>query len=139
MTNEFNLEFLIVSIEELCKQRKMSVKSVLEDCGLKRVVVDNMKKGSVPSIDKIFTLANYFDVSVDYLLGRTNEPKGINQINTGNVGDNSSVNINHAEKEKTSSDSDDTVSELVSVFKTLSLGDKAKVMSLIDELNNERK
>lgn len=56
MTNEFNLEFLILSIEELCKQRKMSVKSALEDCGLTRNVVDNMKKGSVPSIDTIFIL-----------------------------------------------------------------------------------
>ena len=43
-------------------------------------------EGSVPSVDKIAQIADYFGCSVDYILGRTNEPKinSINIIKTGN-------------------------------------------------------
>lgn len=105
MISEFNLEFLISSIETLCKQKSISVKSALEECGLKRVVVDNMKKGSVPSVDKIYTLANFFGVSVDYLLGRTDEPK--------------------------TETSDPTTQILVERFRNLSPEDKIDVLNIV--------
>ena len=90
MNNEFNLECLILSIEKLCKQKNMSVKSVLEECGLTRNVIDNMKKGSVPSIDKIFALSNYFGCSMDDLLGKNID----NSDNSFKIGDMSNVNNN---------------------------------------------
>ncbi len=139
MTNEFNLEFLISSIEELCKQRKMSVKSALEDCGLTRNVVDNMKKGSVPSIDKIFTLSNYFDVSVDYLLGRTDEPNST-LIKSGDInGDNNSLtdsnNVNISKKQT------DSISEkFMEIFNNLPFEEQLTVMNFaVEKSKNERK
>ena len=35
----------------------------------------NMKRGQKPSYDKILQIAEYFDISIDYLVGRTNNPK----------------------------------------------------------------
>lgn len=81
-------------------------------------------------------IADELDCSVDYLLGRTDSPQGISQVNTGNVGDNSNVNVHN---EKKAADSDDTISELVTEFKNLSFSDKAKVMNLIAELSDRGK
>ena len=36
--------------------------------------IQNILSGSSPSVDKIYKIADYFDVSVDYLLGRTDNP-----------------------------------------------------------------
>lgn len=143
MTNEFNLEFLIVSIEELCKQRKMSVKSVLEDCGLKRVVVDNMKKGSVPSIDKIFTLANYFDVSVDYLLGRTNEPNGYNNISNIDTTVNGTQTNGNYNNIHIQTESKKAYSEMIEYLEDLSPSEKrhavADLMDILEEKYPKKK
>lgn len=81
-------------------------------------------------------IADELDCSVDYLLGRTDSPQGISQINTGNVGDNSNVNVHN---EKKAADSDDTISELVTEFKNLSFSDKAKVINLVAELSSRGK
>lgn len=35
---------------------------------------DNMKRGTIPSVEKIHKIADYLNVSVDYLLGRTDNP-----------------------------------------------------------------
>lgn len=68
----FNTKDIALRIKQLCKDKKMSVKSVLEECSLnKSFIYDLEKRGSVPSIEAFYNLANYLDCSVDYLLGRT--------------------------------------------------------------------
>lgn len=64
-----NLELLISNIEMLCKAKNVSVHQMLAECNLGKSVIDNAKKGSTPSVDKVLAIANYFEVSVDYLLG----------------------------------------------------------------------
>lgn len=135
-TINVNLKETTEKIKEMCNKRNISVDKMLKDSQAGTSTVDNMKRGSAPSIDKIIAIANYFDCSVDYLLGRTSNPQGINQINTGDVGDHSNVNVN-APKEKNCFGIDGTALELLTAFSELSLGDKAKVMSLIAELSNK--
>lgn len=62
---------IISRINELCCQRNVSVNQMLQDAGLSKSFVDNLKKGSIPSADKILTVAQYFEVSTDYLLTGT--------------------------------------------------------------------
>jgi transcriptional regulator with XRE-family HTH domain len=95
-------------------------------------VSDWKKKGSVPSADKIVKISEFLNVSVDYLLGRTDEQNSTQQINTGNVGNHSQVNVNSATQ------LDDTTGELVTVFKGLKFSDKVKVMSLVAELSEKK-
>ena len=67
-------------IKLLCKQNKVSVKSLLENCDMNRnTIYDLEKKCSFPSCDKIAKIADYLDCSVDYLLGRTD----ISEVNKG--------------------------------------------------------
>jgi len=73
-----NLE-MIQKIEALCKIHNTDVKNMLLACELNRNTIDNMKKGSAPAINKIEKIANYFNVSVDYLLGRTDSESEIKE------------------------------------------------------------
>ena len=56
-------------IESILNKRGISDRQMLSDAGLKRGVLDNMKKGSMPAADKIAAIAKYLELSVDTLLG----------------------------------------------------------------------
>ena len=49
---------------------------MLIDCNIsKSFIYDIEKRNMSPSCDKISRIADYLDVSVDYLLGRTDNPE----------------------------------------------------------------
>ena len=63
-------------IKILIKQKNTSAKLVLEELNLNPgFITDINRKGVSPTADKIVRIADYFDVSTDYLLGRTDNPK----------------------------------------------------------------
>lgn len=47
---------------------------MLKECGLSKSVIDNLKKGYEPRLSKIVIIADYFGVTVDYLIN--NSPVG---------------------------------------------------------------
>ena len=55
------------------KEQGISVKKLLEDVGLGFNTMANMKT-SMPKADNLAKIADYLDCSVDYLLGRTDNP-----------------------------------------------------------------
>ena len=62
-------------INELCKSRGTSVSKMLSECGIRKsLIYDLEKRDWTPSISVAEQIANYFDCSVDYLLGRTDNP-----------------------------------------------------------------
>ena len=67
----YNLELNIERICHLAKARGISINKMLKDADLSTSIIDNMKRNQRPSIDKIQTIAEYFNVSIDYLVGRT--------------------------------------------------------------------
>ena len=56
-------------IEKLVKKRGANTKTMLIECGLSERVISNMKAGSMPSADKMATIASYLAVSSNFLLG----------------------------------------------------------------------
>lgn len=64
-------------IEDILNKRGISDRQMLTEAGLKRGVLDNMKKGSMPAADKIAAIAKYLGVSVDSLLGTEQDVKSI--------------------------------------------------------------
>lgn len=63
-------------IKYSCKSQNISVKELLEKCNINRnFIYDIEKKQKSPSSDKLFKIADYLGVSVDYLLGRTDNPE----------------------------------------------------------------
>ena len=71
----YNLQIIEERIMLLASQHNLSKNKLLLNAGLNKSVFDNMKKHQIPSVDKIHTLADYLGCSVDYLLGRTDNPE----------------------------------------------------------------
>ena len=71
----YNLELNTERICHLAKARGISVNKMLKEADLSASIIDNMKRNQKPSIDKIQTIAEYFNVSIDYLVGRTDVPE----------------------------------------------------------------
>ncbi len=132
----YNSQIVKDRINSTIKIRNTSATKVLELCGFSPNVINQMSDKNGLSSFNLAKIADCLQVSVDYLLGRTDSLQGINQINTGDVGDHSNVNVN-AQKEKNCSEIDGTALELLTAFSELSLSDKAKVMSLIAELSDK--
>ena len=63
------------SIKLKCKEQGISISSLLTDCSIsKSFIYELEKRDKSPSADKLIKIADYFGCSVDYLLGRTDNP-----------------------------------------------------------------
>ena len=58
------------------KQQGVHIKTVLDGCGLSKNTLSSMLSGgSTPKSENLAKIADYLDCSVDYLLGRTDNPE----------------------------------------------------------------
>lgn len=56
-------------IKTLCKEKKISVKALLEECNINRNFIYDLKMGQTPSIDKLERISAALHCSIDDLLG----------------------------------------------------------------------
>jgi transcriptional regulator with XRE-family HTH domain len=61
-------------IKKLAEKRNKNLQQVASDLGYGVNYFYSLNAGKNPSADKLTELASYFHVSVDYLLGRTENP-----------------------------------------------------------------
>ena len=60
-----------VRLRELRVRKNLDKKTLAELCGLSKDMIGQYERGErQPSAKSLMALADYFDVSVDYLLGR---------------------------------------------------------------------
>lgn len=62
------------NIKFIAKSKNVTIKQMLEDIGLGFNTMANMKT-SIPKADNLAKIADYLNVSTDYLLGRTDNPE----------------------------------------------------------------
>ncbi|EAG3485018.1 XRE family transcriptional regulator [Listeria monocytogenes] len=60
-------------VKELCEKRGIAVSKLESDVGFGKNSIYSWKRNN-PSSDKLQKVADYFNVSTDYLLGRTDNP-----------------------------------------------------------------
>ena len=73
MNSEINLE---KRLYELRTSRSLNQKQLGEIVGLSHKAISTIESGSrYTTIEKLVQLARYFDVSTDYLLGLSDDPK----------------------------------------------------------------
>lgn len=64
------------TIKFVCKAKGISISTLLLDCGIRKSLMYDMEKRDwTPSAEILERIADYLDCSVDYLLGRTDNPE----------------------------------------------------------------
>lgn len=124
-------------IKQQTKSKQITVKKMLADCNLGPNTVSKISNGTDILSQTILKIAEYLDCSVDYLLGRTDNPKmqsttvdqsqtvSINGIVSGNIG-----NISNSHFEMSAEDM-----ELIQLFHKLSIQKRAEIIMLMVEMN----
>ena len=79
-------------IEKLCNSNKITITRLEKECGFSNATIKKWRDVSIPGIDKVQKIAEYFHVTTDYLLGITNIPTPIEQL----LGDNDMVTLQRA-------------------------------------------
>ena len=67
---------IAILIKSIAKSKKITIKQMLSDCQLSVNTLSSMKAGGYyPRLDAIYKISDYLDVSIYYLLGRTDNPE----------------------------------------------------------------
>ena len=62
-------------IKKCAAQKRIQLKDLYSSCGLSKNVTTYLASGSMLRADNLAKIADQLDVSVDYLLGRTERPE----------------------------------------------------------------
>lgn len=117
---------------ELCNKNNISANAVCSKLGFSTAAATHWKNGTMPKGDILVKIADYFGVSVDYLLGRTSIGSEINSHNTIS-GNNNIIGNGNSTGEKLS----EQEIELLSIFHKLDVIKQAKLLVFASELENE--
>lgn len=64
-----DVEFFVQNVKDICKLKGTTPSAACEASGAGRNFMDNIKKGSIPSVAKVQQLADYLGVTTSELLG----------------------------------------------------------------------
>lgn len=67
------MEILLERVKELCKSRSITVATLEDELNFSPNTIYQWKQ-RIPGTKKLNEVADYFGVSIDYLLGRTDNP-----------------------------------------------------------------
>lgn len=133
----YNNQEIALKIKNAAKSQGISIKQLLEECNLNINYISQFSNGRDMTAMNLYTIANALGVSIDYLLGRTENPNAYKEcITTGDV---KGINV----KGDTRVIINDTVSketaELIEMIENLSLIERSKVVVMIDEMKKGTK
>ena len=121
------------TLSKLMDENNVKAKNLSEQLGIGKNQFKYWKdNGNIPNGETLILLADYFNCSVDYLLGRTDNPNG-SYVNGDNsfqnvVGNHSSVTIT----EKTGKDK--LTDEFMQLFDKLTFTDKVKIINIVNDI-----
>lgn len=89
-------------IKWLCSQKGVPISKLESDLGFGNSSIKKWERVSSPSVNKVIAIANYFGVSVDYLLGRTDISSSVSDV----IGDDDLISLQRARQNMIPSDRD---------------------------------
>ena len=101
--------------------KKVGIKQMLKDIGLGVNTLSHLDNGSMPKADNLAKIADYLGCSVDYLLGRTDEP------NTNGP----AVNVSGSQQNPPTEQARELDNEFSTLLLRLSLRERVELMSMI--------
>jgi len=142
----------------LCLEKDTKPNPVAKKIGISSGIVTKWKnEDTLPNGETLLKIADYFDVSVDYLLGRTNDCTKIkgSTIVAGKIKDTNiqsdiiedtsimGINIENTNigstyrKNNTELTINENEAELLKVYRSLSFRDKHELMSIVYKMQDE--
>jgi len=110
-------------LQELRESKRLTMVEMGNILGISHQCYNNYEKGKTEAPFQIMIkCADYYDVSLDYLLGRSKDKIFLNSFNNNNI--NSTIGSG-----------DEMTNQLISKFNELSFDDKIKVFTYIGGLN----
>ncbi len=128
----YNAKTVIDRMKESIKIKKITQKELLKKCGINENTLIRMGDKNGMSSFKLAKIADELNMSVDYLLGRTDVPEtaktSINNIQLENI--NGTICYNSA-------DADKMVSDFIKEFFNLDFEKQVKAMNFVLDLKNK--
>lgn len=129
-----NLQTIEDRIMYLANNMGLSKNKLLINAQLSKSIFDNMKRGQIPAIDKIETLAEYLDCSVDYLLGRTDDPQAHKTQNTYTIQNRNTTVSGTQANVITAQPIDKETLELAQLIQSLPLVKRAEAVLAVEKI-----
>lgn len=126
----------VEKIQEILDSKNIKASKMMKDLGFSSGLFSQWKAGKQQvSLEKIVSIATYFDCSVDYLLGRTDNPQTIDgqSIKTEEIHDDNNANMDINTKKL----SKETI-ELAEMIENLSLIERSKVILFIEQIAKQK-
>ncbi len=116
----------------LCESVGKKPNTVGKELGIGSSIITQWKNGSVPSTEKVLSLADYFNVSADFILGRTINPitNAGNSVSGNSNSGNNSISVGAVPKATSVETQDSLISEFLKRFEKLDFEDKLEIMNL---------
>lgn len=129
----------------LCEEKGIKLTNLIQELGMSSGNMNKWKNGVVPKGNTLSKLADYFNVSVDYLIGKTDEQTNIyhtNNINSNFVqGNNSgSISIKNIEQKPKEIQQNNLSKEeigILEVYRSLDIRDRAKFMNFVFDMEDK--
>lgn len=134
----YNAQIVTDRVRAMAKKIGVSQKVILERCNLNENLLNKMTDKRGISSFALAKIADCLSCSVDYLLGRTDNPDVMpetysnNTIMTGDINGSQQVSMHIGKQEHSQADM-----ELLELINGLSLVQRAKVIVMINEMKSE--
>lgn len=123
---------------DLCIDAGSKPNPVGKKVGISSATITQWKQGAVPAGDNLIKIANELDCSVDYLLGRTENPQSHKciSITTGDIKDNHNSVIGNGNSDiSITVPSGGQAAALLEAFEKLDPFKQAKALLFVEELS----
>ena len=91
---------IFARIKELCDEKHITINKLESELGMSQYSIGRWKNATTPTIDKISKIADYFHVSIDYLVGASNVRSTADDI----LGDPDYITLQRARERMTAKD-----------------------------------
>ncbi len=133
----YDMPAVAAQIRTAARQKNAIIKEMLAQCGLGINALSAMNHGKEISSGSLAKIADYLDVSVDYLLGRTDDPQAHKSpsVSFGNMSNNSGIVDNVGSTINSGTVSlDDHQKELIGLYSKLTTIQQAKLLVLVSDV-----